>query len=118
MVSFRDAKWVAQPSTVQLPKAGVWSRGTFSFPLVPPLFSQGYPVLHILNNLLVLSREFLERNCKGIPLKQTTTWIVERQGNHHCDTRARASQRLTPHIKGEIPYHRSWGQLSSDPTLK
>ena len=37
-------------------------------------------------------------------------------GIHFCDTTKRASQRLTPHIKGEIPlYHRS-GEKPLDPT--
>ena len=36
--------------------------------------------------------------------------------DHFCDTTKMASQRLTPHIKGEIPlYHRS-GEKPLDPT--
>ena len=36
--------------------------------------------------------------------------------DHFCDTTERVSQRLTPHIKGEIPlYHRS-GAKPLDPT--
>ena len=36
--------------------------------------------------------------------------------DHFCDTTKRASQRLTPRIKGEIPlYHRS-GVKPLDPT--
>ena len=38
--------------------------------------------------------------------------------DHFCDTAKRASQRLTPHIKGEIPlYHRSGNKPLDSTTL-
>ena len=39
-------------------------------------------------------------------------------GIHFCDTTKRASQRLTPHIKGDIPlYHRSGNKTLDSTTL-